>query len=85
MAARPERPRDSLGTGDHVEPGVPRLALTRAEAAVALGMSLDSFERYVQAEVRLVRRGRMRVVPVVELAGWLDRNAERAIEEGECD
>ncbi len=44
--------------------GVPRIALTREEAARALGMSVDSFERYVQSEVRLIRRGRLRLVPV---------------------
>jgi hypothetical protein len=54
----------------------PRLALRREEAAEALGMSLDSFERHVQSELRLVRRGRLRVVPVSELERWLDRNAE---------
>ena len=36
--------------------GVSRLALTRAEAAEALGISVDSFDRYVQPEIRLVRR-----------------------------
>ena len=44
-----------------------RVALTREEAAHALGMSLDSFERHVQAEVRLVQRGKLRLVPVAEL------------------
>jgi hypothetical protein len=62
-------------------PEIPRLALPRVEAAAALGMSLDSFERYVQAEVRLVRRGRMRLVPVSELRRWLSENAERPMSE----
>lgn len=44
-------------------------------------MSLDSFERYVQAEVRLVRRGRIRLVPVDELERWLAENAERPMAE----
>jgi len=39
------------------------LALTREDAATALGMSLDSFERHVQPEVRLVRRGKLRLAP----------------------
>jgi hypothetical protein len=34
---------------------IPRLALSREEAAVSLGMSLDSFERHVQPTVRMVR------------------------------
>lgn len=58
---------------------VPRLALTRAEAAASLGMSLDSFERHVQPELRLVRRGSLRLVAVGELQGWLDSNAERVL------
>jgi hypothetical protein len=57
---------------------IPRLALTREEAAAALGMSLDSFERHVQPTLRLVRRGRMRLVPIDELRRWLSENAERA-------
>jgi len=63
-----------------MKPTVPRLALTRTEAAESLGMSLDSFERHVQPELRLVRRGKLRLVPVSELQRWLDRHAERALE-----
>jgi len=54
----------------------PRIALTREEAAHALGMSLDSFERHVQAEVRLIRRGKLRLVPVSEIQRWAESNAE---------
>jgi len=56
---------------------VPRLALTRDETAESLGMSLDSFERYAQADVRMIRRGLMRLVPVSELERWLEANAAR--------
>lgn len=52
-----------------------RVALTRAEAAAALGMSLDSFERYVQPEIRVIRRGRMRLIPCSELDRWAAENA----------
>lgn len=58
-----------------------RLALTRAEAAAAIGVSLDSFERYVQSELRLVRRGRLRLVPVRELERWLEANSARVFED----
>jgi hypothetical protein len=58
---------------------IPRLALTRKEAAAAIGMSLDSFERHVQPTLRLVRLGRMRLVPIAELDRWLSDNAERAV------
>ena len=53
----------------------PRLALTKAEAAEALGMSINSFERHVQPELRLVRRGKLRVIPISEIERWLDSNA----------
>jgi len=58
---------------------IPRLALTREEAAAALGMSVDSFERHVQPTIRLVRLGTMRLVPVREIDRWLDEHARRAL------
>ncbi len=61
--------------------GPPRLALTRSEAAAALGMSINSFERHVQPELRVVRRGKLRLFPVAELERWLRENSERVFEE----
>lgn len=58
---------------------VPRLLLTREEAAAALGMSLDSFERYVQPEIKLIRRGSHRLVPVDELRRWAEAAAEMVL------
>jgi hypothetical protein len=59
---------------------IPRLALTREDAATALDMSLDSFERHVQPSIRMCRLGRMRLVPVRELERWLEENAERTLD-----
>jgi hypothetical protein len=59
---------------------IPRLALCREEAAASLGMSLDSFERHVQPTLRLVRLGRMRLVPVRELERWLEQNAQGTLD-----
>ena len=59
---------------------IPRLALSREEAAAALGMSLDSFERHVQPTLRLVRLGRMRLAPIHELERWLEEHAEAALD-----
>ncbi len=71
--------------GARIAPDIaPRLALTRAEAATSLGMSLDSFKRYVQPEIRLVRRNGtrgLRIVPVSELERWLAENAEPPLAE----
>ena len=58
---------------------IPRVLLTRQEAAAALGMSLNSFERHVQPDLRLIRLGRMRLVPVEELRRWADDAAERTV------
>lgn len=57
----------------------PRIALTREEAARSLGVSLDSFERYVQPDLKLIRRGRLRLVPVAEIERWVAENAERTL------
>lgn len=57
-------------------PHVPRVALSRQEAAISLGMSLDSFERHVQPELRLIRRRKLRLVPLAELERWANDNAE---------
>jgi hypothetical protein len=58
---------------------VPRVALTREEAAAAMGIGLDSFERYVQPHVRMIRWGRLRLVPLVELERFVDEEAERTL------
>lgn len=52
-----------------------RLTLTRIEAARTLGISMDSFERYVQPEVRAVVRGRLRLYPLTELQRWVEENS----------
>jgi hypothetical protein len=54
--------------------------MTRAEAATALGMSINSFERHVQPELRIVRRGKLRLIPLREIERWLDNNAEPTLE-----
>lgn len=58
---------------------VPRIALTREEAAASLGMSLDTFERYVQPHLRVIRLGRVRVVAMEELEDWARKSGERVL------
>ena len=58
---------------------VPRVALTRSEAASALGISVDSFERHIQPDLRLIRRGRMILVAVSELDRWAASAGERVL------
>jgi hypothetical protein len=59
---------------------IPPIALPKPAAAAALGMSVDSFERYVMTDVRCIRRGSMRLFPVAELERWADENAERLLD-----
>jgi hypothetical protein len=58
---------------------IPRLALTKAEVAEALGCSVDFVEDHVWSELRLIRRGRKVFCPLRELEAWLERNAEKTI------
>jgi len=55
---------------------IPPVALPLPEAAAALGMALSSFERNVKPEVRLIRRGKLVLVPLRELERWADDQAE---------
>jgi hypothetical protein len=55
---------------------VPRLALTKVEAAEALGVSVDFLEQHVMPELRVIRRGRRRLIPVLELERWIDESAD---------
>jgi excisionase family DNA binding protein len=55
------------------------LALSVAESAESLGVSVDYFQEHVQPELRIVRRGRRRLIPVRELERWLDREAALAL------
>ncbi len=57
-----------------------RLALSKQQAAEALGVSVDFLEDHVLPELRVVRVGRRRLIPIVELERWLERHASRAIE-----
>lgn len=54
---------------------IPRIALTPAEAAAAIGVGPDFFEENVAPELRLIRRGRKRLVPVTELERWVGQMA----------
>ncbi len=52
----------SARTGSASGATVPRLALSKTEAADALGVSIDFLEQHVLHELRIVRRGRRRLI-----------------------
>jgi excisionase family DNA binding protein len=55
---------------------IPRLSLSKREAAEALGVSVDFFDEHIAHELRMVRLGRRRLIPVRELERWLDQHAD---------
>lgn len=57
------------------KPQTPTLALSIEQACAALGISWDTWREHVEPEVRIVRIGRRKLVPVKELERWLDKNA----------
>ena len=59
---------------------VPRLLLTRREAAAALSMSVDTFERRVQPFIKVVPCGQLVLVPPRELEHWVATHARYLVE-----
>ena len=66
-------------TASKISAPIPRVALELGEAAAALGMSPSSFARYVRPHVRLIRRGKLVLVPVSEIERWAEDSAERTL------
>jgi len=60
---------------------VPRLTLSPEECARSLGVSRNFFDLHVLPELRVVRRGRRRLIPIRELARWVTDSAARALAE----
>jgi hypothetical protein len=78
-ARRTDPPAAIRGAGS-IEP--PRLALDVSECCAALGVSWDFWTQHVAPEVRIVRRGRRKLIAVVELERWLDANAHAVLDPG---
>ncbi len=53
----------------------PRIALTKAEAAAAIGVSVDFFEARVQPDLDVIREGRKVLIPTAELERWITERA----------
>jgi len=58
-----------------------RLTLSPQEAADTLGVSRDYFDEHVKPELRVVRRGRLVLVPLHELERWVERSAALTVGE----
>ncbi len=55
------------------KPAPQRLVLSKAEAAEALGVSVDFFEEHVFPELEVKRRGRRVLVLLAALHKWLEQ------------
>ena len=56
------------------------IALSKPEAAAALCVSVDSFERHIQPDLKVIRKGRLRLFAVTELERWATEAGERTLE-----
>lgn len=59
---------------------IPRISLRPEEAASALGVSRDLFDEKIAPDLRVIRRGRLKLYPVRELERWAEANAEKVLE-----
>jgi excisionase family DNA binding protein len=59
--------------------GAPALALSVKQACASLGVSWDTWHEHIEHEVKIVRIGRRKLVPVRELERWLDEHAETTL------
>jgi hypothetical protein len=56
-----------------------RIAVGPGPAAELLDMSRDHFERFVQDDLRWIRKGRRKLVLVSDLRKWAEQNAARTL------
>ena len=56
---------------------LPRVVVTRQEAAEMLGMSVDTFDDYVRPRLPMIRTGRRLYVRVRDLEAWAEENRVR--------
>jgi excisionase family DNA binding protein len=59
---------------------VPRLAYTPNEAAAAIGVGRTTFYEQVLPDLRVIRIGRKRLIPIRELENWTERQSARTLD-----
>jgi hypothetical protein len=67
-----------MSVAEAIQEAVPRLLLSRREAAAVLGMSLRHFQRHVQPFVPCVYSGQLRLYRPRDLEQWAEDEAYRA-------
>lgn len=74
MSPAPEPQSDSHGLGEPPSGTKVCLALQRKDAADALDIGVDTFDRHFRSKLRCVYVGRVRLYPVSELERVLREN-----------
>ena len=64
-----------------MNPPPQRIALRKGEAAKSLGISDESFDRYVAPFIKVARLGALRLYPVGELQRWIETQASAPLED----
>ena len=72
-------PNASDQTRDGRAARTPALALSIKQACDSLGVSWDTWHEHIAHEVKIVRIGRRKLVPVRELERWLEEHAETTL------
>ena len=74
----------SINVGDGRSGGTSQLTrqvtLRVDDAAASLGVSRDSFEEHVMPHLKIVRVGRLKLIPIYELERWVEENAVRRMD-----
>lgn len=58
---------------------IPPIALKPTAAAAAMGVGETFFNEEIAPDLRVIRRGRVRLFPVAELERWADEHAEKTL------
>lgn len=58
----------------------PRLTYTPEEACQALGVGRSFFDERIKPELRVIRRGKLVLIPCKELERWVAESAERVFD-----
>ena len=66
-----------MGSTARIRREVPRLAFNQQDAAAALGVSVDHFERHVKPDLPIVYSGTLKLYSLVALQEWLAENTLR--------
>ncbi len=66
-----------MGSTARIRREIPRLAFNQQDAAAALGVSVDHFERHIKPDLPIVYSGTLKLYTLAALQEWLSENTLR--------